>query len=188
MSEETTETVEEMPETVEDAKEKRLKRLSALRREEAKLLREIVCEENPEIKEVIKIIEGKLEVLLNIDEREEKGLTRSQQRKHDSLEKRVVKAKEKFWEAKVKFNELSDEFAKYGGPDHSLVIREARKLALHEFVESVSDNLGLLDGFDLNLEEVIPDAIRYLEESNFEERLLEEDTLIESDSEVDHEG
>ena len=154
-------TSEDTPQAAEPAAlpvdKKRLEeQLDALKRKELELRRAIAIADHPELADAIRLLDGRAYALMRVEAKIAQGLSKSEERRKDKLEKKLEVLRAKSAELNTELSALTAEHA-------SLVqartdeLESERRAALHELVATLGEHAAALKAAGLDAGELVPD-------------------------------
>jgi len=140
------------------------KKLQVMRRQEARLLREIVCEEKPEVRTAVEDLEKLMDVVIDLDTKVKTGLTTTQQKRKESLQRRHDAAVVLRDKQQAKITDFATRLAEYGGEGHEEAMVARRAEALSEFGTLLMEHTDTFVAINLELDELLPEATEFVDE------------------------
>jgi len=130
--------------------------LEALKRKELELRRAIAIADHPELADAIRLLDGRAYALTRVEAKIAQGLSKSEERRKETLEKKLDVLREKSAELSAQIAELSKEH-------ESLVLARVtalegeRRAALHDLVASLGEHSATLSAAGLDAGELVPE-------------------------------
>ena len=157
---------EEKANTKGDARVAALKAKRAkLKAEEAKLLREIVTHDNPELVDAITGLSAPIDILNRLDDEKGRALSATATKRRDATKVKLEKAKVALEGLIAKIEDLKMRVAGYGGEEgHEEVRVEARGIAMAQLGMAIEEHTPALEGAKLSVEDVFPESMQFVDE------------------------
>lgn len=130
--------------------------LEALKRRELELRRAIAVADHPELADAIRLLEGRLYSLTRAEAKLSQGLSKSEERRKETLEKKVAALCEKRAELDAQIGELEGEL-------HGLTLARTASLekerdqALEALVATLGEHAGALSAKGLDVAVLVPE-------------------------------
>jgi hypothetical protein len=143
--------------TVERTDRKRLEeQLEALKRKELELRRAIAIADHPDLAEAIRRLDGRAYALTRVEAKIAQGLSKSEERRRETLEKKLDALREKRAELDAQIAALMQE--------HGALVQEReraleleRRAALHDLVLSLGEHAAALAEAGLDAADLVPE-------------------------------
>lgn len=147
--------------TLEEKKAKHAR----MKQNEAKLLRDIVTQEKPGLKDAIDALAAPVDTLVKLDTDSSKELSATAQKRVASIKTRLATATERRNAQQAKVDDLTAKLAAFGGEEgHEEAVATARTNTLAALATAIETHSSTLEEAGLELEDVLPDATPYVDE------------------------
>jgi len=137
--------------------------LEALKRKESELRRALAMADHPELAEAIRVIEGRAYAVTRVEAKIAAGLSKSEERKRDTLEKKLVALQEKRSEIDAQIGEVREQLAPLGQARTDAFEAE-RRAAVQELILAMSHHDDALRGASLDVAQLVPEIARLMPE------------------------
>jgi chromosome segregation ATPase len=145
------------------AARKRLEeQLDALKRREAELRRELAITDHPELEPAIRLLEGSTYAVSRIEAKIAQGFSKAEERRRDTLEKKLGGLRDKRAELDTQIAELEAELHTLG--DRARAFAGERRTALEQLLAVMSTHDAALAAAGLEATSLVPELARWLPE------------------------
>ena len=142
---------------VERPDKKRLEeQLEALKRKELELRRAIAIADHPELGEAIRLLDGRAYAVVRVEAKIAQGLSKAEDRRKETLEKKLAALRDKRAELDAQIAELELE--------HASLVREReralqleRRAALNDLVVTLGEHAAALAAAGLDVADLVPE-------------------------------
>jgi chromosome segregation ATPase len=130
--------------------------LEALKRKEFELRRALALADHPELADAIRRLDGRVYALTRVESKLMQGLSKSEERRKETLEKKLAVLRAKAAELDAQIAELSAEHAQL--VDARIAALEAeRRVALNELVACLGEHTAALSAAGLDAADLVPE-------------------------------
>lgn len=136
--------------------------LEALKRREAELRRELAVADHPELEEAIRSLEGHAYAVARVEAKIAQGFSKSEERRRESLEKKLSALREKRAELDTQIQEVEAELATL--TDRARLFEGERLKALEQLMATLSTHDAALTAAGLEATQLVPEIARWLPE------------------------
>ena len=137
--------------------------LEALKRKELELRRALAVADHPELADAIRLLDGRAYALTRAEAKLAQGLSKSEERRKETLEKKLDALRAKAAELDAQIAELSAELATL--VDSRLAGLEAeRRAALHDLIACLGEHAAGLSAAGLDAADLIPEIGQRMDE------------------------
>lgn len=137
--------------------------LEALKRKEIELRRALAVADHPELADAIRLLDGRAYALTRVEAKLAQGLSKSEQRRKETLEKKLDQLRAKAAELTAQIGELSAELSAL--VDARLAGLEAeRRAALNDLIACLGEHASALSAAGLDAADLIPEIGQRMEE------------------------
>lgn len=137
--------------------------LEALKRRESELRRALATASHPELADAIRLIEGKAYGLSRVELKMAEGLSKSEERRKQTVEKKRAGLLEKRAELDAQIAELDSELAALG-IERTQAFELERRGAMEQLVAALGAHGAELSAAGLEASQLVPDIARWLPE------------------------
>jgi chromosome segregation ATPase len=137
--------------------------LAALKKKEAELRRALAVVDHPELGDALREIEGRVYGVTRAEAKLAQGLSKAEERKKETLEKKLAAAMSKKAEIDAQIAEIEAELAPLGQERHRAA-EEERKEALLALLATFTGHEKLLEVAGLDVPQLVPELARLLPE------------------------
>lgn len=130
--------------------------LGALKQRELELRRALAIADHPELADAIRLLDGRAYALTRAEAKIAQGLSKSEERRKETLEKKLDGLREKRAELDAQLAELQGELAQLVDARREALEGE-RKAALHELVAALGQHSAALSAAGLEVGELVPE-------------------------------
>lgn len=137
--------------------------LEALKRKESELRRALAIADHPELADAIRIIEGRAYAVTRVEAKIAAGLSKSEERKRETLEKKLVSLQEKRADLDAQIAEVKEQLAPLGQARLEAFEAE-RRAAVQELIVVMSQHDDALRSAQLEMAQLVPEIARLMPE------------------------
>lgn len=137
--------------------------LEALKRREFQLRRELAMADHPALAEAIRVLEGCVYSVSRADEKLAQGLTKSEQRRQETLGKKIASLTEKRDALDAQIEQLRQELSSQG-QERMRGFETERREAMERLVAALGKHGGALQEADLEATELLPQIGAWMDE------------------------
>jgi hypothetical protein len=137
--------------------------LEALKRREAELRRELAIADHPELTEPLRVLEGHAYAVARVEAKMAQGLSKAEERRRETLEKKLASAREKRAEIDTQIAELEAELAPLGEA-RMLAFEAERKDCMERLLAALGTHEGDFQRAGLDTSILVPDLARLMPE------------------------
>jgi hypothetical protein len=137
--------------------------LEALKRRESELRRELAMSDHPELVDALRELEGHAYAVTRVEAKMAQGLTKSEERKRETLEKKLASAREKHAEIAAHIAELEAELSPLG-PERTRAFESERLGCLKQLLATMGTHEGSFQAKGLDTTLLVPELARLLPE------------------------
>ena len=137
--------------------------LEALKRREAELRRELAVADHPELAEPLRVLEGHAYAVARVEAKMAQGLSKAEERRRETLEKKLASAREKRMEIDAQIAELEAELAPLGEA-RMLAFEAERKDCMERLLAALGTHEGDFQRAGLDTSVLVPDLARLMPE------------------------
>jgi chromosome segregation ATPase len=130
--------------------------LEALKQRELELRRALAIADHPELADAIRLLDGRAYALTRAEAKIAQGLSKGEERRKETLEKKLDGLREKRAELDAQLAGLERELAQLVDARRDALEGE-RKAALHELVAALGQHTGALAAAGLEVSELVPE-------------------------------
>jgi chromosome segregation ATPase len=147
-----------------DAERRRLKeQLDALERKQAELRRALAIAEHPGLADALRAVEGRVYAVARAEAKRAQGLSKAEERRRETLEKKLGVARARRDELDAQVAELERELAPLGEA-RRVAAEGERTEALEALVHALGAHEGAFRAAGLEVAALVPDVARWLPE------------------------
>jgi chromosome segregation ATPase len=133
--------------------------LEALKKKELELRRALATADHPELADAIRLLEGRTYVLTRVEAKIALGLSKSEERRKDTLEKKLDALRAKRAELDAQIDALTKEHESLVQA-RALGLEGERRAALNELVAALGAHAAALADAGLDVDELVPEIGR----------------------------
>jgi chromosome segregation ATPase len=148
--------------TPASARKRLEEQLDALKRREGELRRELAITDHPELEEAIRLLEGSTYAVARIEAKIAQGFSKAEERRRDTLEKKLGGLRDKRAELDAQIAELEAELHALG--DRARAFAGERRTALEQLLAVLGTHDAALTAAGLEATSLVPDLSRLLPE------------------------
>ncbi len=148
--------------------------LNALKRREAELRRALAIADHPELAEAVRALEGATYAVTRVEAKMAQGLSKSEEKRRETVEKKLAQAEEKRAELEVQIAAFRAELSALG-EERTRAFEAERREGLLGLIASLSTHDAVFEAAGLEPSSLIPEIARLMPEV----RALAE-TLVQS--------
>lgn len=130
--------------------------LEALKRKEVELRRALAIANHPELADAIRLLDGRAFALTRVEDKIALGLSKSEERRRETLEKKLAGLVEKRAELDAQIAELTAE-RELLVTARAEALEDERQRALHELVATLGEHAAALASAGLDVGELVPE-------------------------------
>jgi chromosome segregation ATPase len=130
--------------------------LEALKQRELELRRALAIADHPELADAIRLLDGRAYALSRAEAKIAQGLSKSEERRKETLEKKLDGLREKRAELDAQIAELERELALLVDARRD-ALEDERKAALHELVAALGQHAAALSAAGLEVSALVPE-------------------------------
>jgi hypothetical protein len=157
------EPVEERAEQERPVRKKLEEQLEALKRKEFELRRALAIADHPELAEAVRVIEGRAFQISRVEAKLAQGLTKSEERRRDTIEKKLGSLRDKRAELDAQIGVLESELLALGA-ERATTFGSERLQALEQLLIALSTHQAALDAAGMEASSLVPELARWLPE------------------------
>jgi hypothetical protein len=151
------------PQAEGDEREHIKEQLNALKRREFELRRALAIAEHPELADAIRTLEGRTYAVAKAQAKLEQGLSKSEERRRDTLERKLSGLREKRATLDGQIGELDSELAALG-VERTRAYEAERQAALEQLLAALGTHSNTLSAAGLEPSELVPELEAWLPE------------------------
>lgn len=137
--------------------------LEALERKQAELRRALAIADHPELADAIRVVEGRAYAITRAEAKMAQGLSKAEERRRDTLEKKLAAARAKRDELDQQIAELERELAPLG-EERMRAFREERRAALEALVSALGQHDAAFAAAGLEVGALVPEVTKWTAE------------------------
>ena len=137
--------------------------LEALERKQAELRRALAIADHPDLGEAIRIVEGRAYAVTRAEAKMAQGLSKAEERRRDTLEKKLAAARAKRDELDAQIAELERELAPLG-EERLRAFADERRAALEALVAALGQHDAAFAAAGLEVGALVPEVTKWTEE------------------------
>lgn len=130
--------------------------LEALKRREFELRRALAVADHPELADAIRVLDGRAYALARVEAKLAQGLSKSEERRKETLEKKLGVLRAKAAELDAQIAELDAEYAVLVGA-RSTALEAERRAALNNLVACLGEHAAVLSAAGLDAADLVPE-------------------------------
>jgi hypothetical protein len=157
--------VEEQAEAISPRAERRRleEQLEALKRKESELRRALAIADHPALADAIRLLEGHAFALGRVEGKMAQGLSKAEERRRETLEKKVTSLRDKRAELDAEIAVLEGELAELG-EQRTAALQAERHEALGRLIETMNAHHGALRTAGLEASQLVPEIAQWMPE------------------------
>ncbi|MFT3923851.1 MAG: hypothetical protein QM778_15065 [Myxococcales bacterium] len=137
--------------------------LNALKRREAELRRALAIADHPELAEAVRVLEGACYAVTRVEAKMAQGLSKSEEKRRETVEKKLAQAEEKRLELDAQIAEFKAELHALG-EERTQTFEAERRESLVALIASLTAHSGAFESAGLEPGALIPDIARLMPE------------------------
>jgi chromosome segregation ATPase len=137
--------------------------LEALKRREAELRRELAVADHPELAEALRVLEGHAYAVARVEAKMAQGLSKAEERRRETLEKKLASAREKRQEIDAQIAELEGELAPLGEA-RTKAFEAERRDCMERLLAALGTHEAQFQSAGLDSTALVPELARYMPE------------------------
>ncbi len=147
-----------------EAERRRIReQLEALERKQAELRRALAIADHPELSDAIRAIEGRVYAVTRVEAKMAQGLSKSEERRRETLEKKLSVSRGKLEELHQQITELERELHTLGTL-RTEAFEAERRDAIEQLMSTLSTHGAAFETAGLELTALVPELARYMSE------------------------
>ncbi len=137
--------------------------LEALKRREFELRRALAVADHPELAEAIRVLEGRAYAVTRVEVKMSQGLSKAEERRRETLDKKLVSLRERRAELDVQIGEVETQLAPLGEA-RTRAFEAERREAMELLIAALSHHHDALHAAGLDAANLVPDLARWMPE------------------------
>jgi chromosome segregation ATPase len=130
--------------------------LEALKRKELELRRALAIADHPELADAIRLLDGRAYALVRVESKIAQGLSKSEERRKETLQKKLSGLEEKRAELNAQIAELNGELDQLVNA-RTDALHSERKAALNDLIAALGEHAAVLAAAGLDVSELVPE-------------------------------
>ncbi len=137
--------------------------LDALKRREGELRRALAIADHPELADAVRLLEGAAYAVSRVENKMAQGLSKSEEKRRETVEKKLTQAQEKRTELDAQITEFEAELRKLG-EERTEAFEAERRDALIQLIASLNSHDGAFAEAGIDPSSLVPDLARLMPE------------------------